>query len=155
MGYRQSKVLYQNLRTGKFRDVSSLAGAALFAKSAARGCAFGDFDNDGNMDILVNAIKEPPRLLRCRPAGGNRWITLKLIGTKSNRSAIGARVRCTAPGHKQIDEVPSGGSFFSQNDLRIHFGLGKSDRADIEISWPSGQVHHFFQYGGKSDRQDS
>jgi len=66
-----------------------------------------------------------------------------LIGAKSNRSGIGARVRCTTPNHRQIDEVRSGSSFFSQNDLRIHFGLGKSDRADIEISWPSGQVDHF------------
>ena len=140
-GYKQPKVLYQNLGNGKFRDVSQLAGPALISRVAARGCAFGDFDNDGSMDALVNPINDVPQLLRCKSNSGNNWITLKLIGTKSNRSAIGARVRCATGKHEQIDEVRSGGSFLSQNDLRLHFGLGKAERVDlVEIRWPGGLV---------------
>ncbi len=140
MGYRQPKVLYQNLGDGTFRDVSAAAGPAITRPIAGRGCAFGDFDNDGDVDIVINAINELPQLLRCDAAGGNNWIKLKLIGVKSNRSAIGARVRCVTADHERIDEVRSGGSYFSQNDLRVHFGLGKAEEVDLlEIFWPSGQ----------------
>ncbi|HLI34597.1 MAG TPA: CRTAC1 family protein, partial [Terriglobia bacterium] len=126
---------------GKFRDVSSLAGPVFSEKIAGRGCAFGDFDNDGTVDILVNPINDTPRLLKCSNSPGNHWISLKLIGTKSNRSAIGARVRCVTGNHQQLDEVRSGGSYMSQNDLRIHFGLGKANQIDLlEISWPSGHL---------------
>jgi hypothetical protein len=139
--YREPMVFYRNLGNGKFRDVSSLAGSAFSEKIAGRGCAFGDFDNDGTVDILVNPINDIPRLLKCSNSTGNHWITLKLIGTKSNHSAIGARVRCVIGNHQQLDEVRSGGSYMSQNDLRIHFGLGKANRIDLlEISWPSGHI---------------
>ena len=114
---------------------------------AARGCAFGDFDNDGNIDIVVNTVNDYPQLLRCSSSHGNNWIKIRTIGTKSNRSGIGARLICItrAPGetkpHQQIDEVRSGGSYISQNDLRIHFGLGKVEKVDaLEIRWPSGHV---------------
>jgi enediyne biosynthesis protein E4 len=142
--YRQPKVLYQNLGNGKFRDVSALAGASITVPVSGRGCAFGDFDNDGLIDIVINPINDVPELLHCSSTTGNNWIALKLVGVKSNRSAIGARVRCVTGNRTQIDEVRSGGSFYSQNDLRIHFGLAKAERVDeLEIRWPSGQQQRF------------
>jgi len=142
--YKQPKVLYENLGNGKFRDVSASAGPGITNVMSARGCAFGDFDNDGLIDVLVNPVNATPQLLHCVSRTGNNWITLKLVGSKSNRSAIGARVHCVTGDHQQIDEVRSGGSFYSQNDLRIHFGLAKASRIDkLEIYWPSGQVDHF------------
>jgi hypothetical protein len=142
--YRQPKVLYQNLGNGKFRDVSALAGAAITSPTSARGCAFGDFNNDGLIDIVINPINAQPQLLRSSSQAGTNWISLKLTGTKSNRSAIGARVRCRTGGHTQVDEVRSGGSFYSQNDLRVHFGLGKANRIDeLEVRWPAGRVDRF------------
>jgi hypothetical protein len=93
------------------------------------------------VDAVVNPINDVPRLLKCESSSDNNWIKLKLVGTKSNRSAIGARVRATTGNHRQIDEVRSGGSYLSQNDLRIHFGLGRATRIDLlEVFWPSGQV---------------
>ena len=142
--YKQPKVLYENLGNGKFRDTSSLAGPGITSVAGARGCAFADFDNDGSVDVLINPINDLPQLLHCTSKSGNNWTTLKLVGTKSNRSAIGARVKCRTRGHQQMDEVRSGGSFYSQNDLRIHFGLGKADRIDeLEIRWPSGRLDRF------------
>lgn len=137
--YRQPKVLYRNLRNGKFQDVSAQAGPGITAPQVSRGCAFGDFDNDGDVDIVVNNLDGPPSLLR--NDGGNRgnWLSIKCVGTRSNRSAIGARVRVAANGRTQMDEVMSGSSYYSQNDLRLHFGLASSAKADrIEINWPSG-----------------
>jgi len=142
--YKQRMVLYQSLQGRKFQDVSKLAGPAFGESLAARGCAFGDFDNDGSVDVLVNPINDLPRLFKCHGGAGNNWIKLKLVGAKSNRSAIGARVRCVTGNHQQIDEVRSGGSFMSQNDLRIHFGLGTAKSVDLlEISWPSGRLDRF------------
>ncbi len=146
-GYAQHKLLYRNMRNGRFEEVTDQGGPGITAAVAARGCAFGDFDNDGDIDVVVNVVNGLPQLLRCDSSSGNNWIKVKLIGTKSNRSAIGARLICTAtfPGeskpHRQIDEVRSGGGYFSQSDLRIHFGLGKAAKVDLlEIRWPSGQV---------------
>jgi enediyne biosynthesis protein E4 len=142
--YKQPKILYINLGNGTFRDASSLAGPGITSLASARGCAFADFDNDGCIDVLINPINSVPQLLHCESRTGNNWITLKLVGTKSNRSAIGARVKCVTAGHRQMDEVRSGGSFYSQNDLRIHFGLGKAARIDeLEVRWPSGRVDRF------------
>lgn len=141
VGYRQPKILYRNRGNGKFEDVSKLSGPGILSLSSARGCAFGDFDNDGDVDVLINPINDLPELLRCDVPSGNHWVKLKLIGTTSNRSAIGARVRCVVNGHQQVDEVRSGGSFYSQNDLRLHFGLGKAKKADlVEVRWPTGKV---------------
>ena len=101
--------------------------------------AFGDFDNDGDVDILIMNQNEPPSLLRNDVSGDYHWLKAKLVGTKSNRSAIGARVRLTAGGLTQIGEVRSGGSYLSQSDLRLHFGLGSARSIErLEIRWPSG-----------------
>lgn len=146
-GYSQQKLLYKNLRNGRFDDVSQQAGAGITVPVASRGCAFGDFDNDGDIDVVVNTVNDYPQLLRCDSSQLRNWIKVRTIGTKSNRSGIGARLRCVshpsdeAKPHQQIDEVRSGGSYISQNDLRVHFGLGKADKAEIlEIRWPSGQI---------------
>ena len=104
-----------------------------------RGCAVGDFNNDGTLDVVVNCVNDVPQLLRCELSSGNHWIQIK-CAVKSNRSGIGARVYCITEKHRQMDEVRSGGSYISQNDLRIHFGLGAADRAGIEVHWPSGIV---------------
>jgi enediyne biosynthesis protein E4 len=137
--YLEPSVLYRNLRDGRFEDVSARAGACVTARSRGMGCAFGDFDNDGNVDILINRMNDYPSLLRCRRKNNNHWISIRAIGTKSNRSAIGARFKCFTGNHVQMDEVRSGGSFISQNDLRIHFGLGTAEKIDrIEVQWPSG-----------------
>ena len=146
-GYAQRKLLYHNRHNGRFADVSFQAGPGISDPAPCRGCAFGDFDNDGDIDVVVNAVNDYPQLLRCDSKLDNNWIKVRTIGTKSNRSGIGARIRCithpageTKP-HQQIDEVRSGGSYISQNDLRIHFGLGKAEKVDVlEVHWPSGQV---------------
>jgi enediyne biosynthesis protein E4 len=145
--YAQRKLLYRNLRNGHFEDVSMQAGPGISTPAPARGCAFGDFDNDGDIDVVVNCVNQVPQLIRCDSTTGNHWIKVRTIGTKSNRSGIGARIKCVArmPGIEkpveQIDEVRSGGSYFSQNDLRVHFGLGKAVKVDVlQIRWPSGHV---------------
>jgi hypothetical protein len=139
--YREPRVLYRNLGDGQFEDVSSLAGDALRAPATGRGCAFGDFNNDGCVDVLINNQGSKPSLLLFKQENENHWINLKLVGTKSNRSAIGARVRCVAGELSQIGEVRSGGSYLSQNDLRLHFGLRAQSVVDlVEISWPSGAI---------------
>ena len=146
-GYAQQKVLYRNSRNGHFEEVTSQAGQGITVPVASRGAAFGDFDNDGDIDVVVNTINDFPQLLRSDSRLGNNWLKVKTIGTKSNRSGIGARLCCVThpPGesrpHSQIDEVRSGGSYLSQNDLRIHFGVGKAEKIDrLEIRWPSGAV---------------
>ena len=110
---------------------------------AARGAAFGDFDNDGAVDVLVNNVNDPPSLYRL-VTHGNHWITLRLVGTRSNRSAIGARVRVLVPGRRLEDEVRGGGSYISQNDLRVHFGLAQATRVEaVLVRWPSGLVERW------------
>jgi len=142
--YRQRKILYQNCGNGRFRDASSLAGPAILRPDVGRGCAFGDFDNDGDLDVIINNLDGPPTLLR--NDGGNRgnWLLIKCIGVRSNRSAIGARVRLVTGDRVQIDEVMSGSGYYSQNDLRVHFGLGQAKKADLlEVRWPSGEQSSF------------
>jgi enediyne biosynthesis protein E4 len=146
-GYAQRKLLYRNLRNGKFEDISEAVGPGISVPSASRGCAFGDFDNDGDIDFVVNCVNDAPQLIRCDSSLSNNWIKVRTIGVKSNRSGIGARLRCVtqvsgeAKPHSQIDEVRSGGGYFSQSDLRVHFGLGKAEKVDLlEIRWPSGVV---------------
>jgi hypothetical protein len=139
-GYHERKILYRNLGNGKFQDVSMDAGPGILEKVAGRGCAFGDFDNDGDIDVAVNCVNDVPQLLRADSTLKNNWLLVKTVGTKSNRSGIGARVICSTGEHRQTDEVRSGGSYLSQNDLRVHFGLGSAEKAGLEICWPSGVV---------------
>ena len=139
-GYRERKILYRNLGNGHFEDVSMDAGPGITARVPGRGCAFGDFDNDGDIDVVVNCINDVPQLLRCDSTLKRNWLKVKTVGVKSNRSGIGARVVCTTGAHRQMDEVRSGGSYISQNDMRVHFGLADAAHADIEVHWPSGTV---------------
>jgi hypothetical protein len=137
--YAQRKLLYRNRGDGRFEDVSPRGGPALAQPRAARGAAFGDLFNRGRVEVVVNNMNDAPTLLYdCAPRDGHALV-VRLEGTKSNRSAIGARVTVHAGGRRLVDEVRSGGSFCSQNDLRLHFGLGASARADrVEVAWPSG-----------------
>jgi len=148
-GYPQRKVLYQNLRNGNFKDITETLGGALLDPIAARGCAFGDYDNDGDVDVVINPVNSVPQLLRCDlPApdkGGNNWLAVRVLGVQSNHSGIGATVRIVFEDagreRVQFNEVRSGGSYYSQNDLRVHFGLGKTSKVKtLEIRWPSGVV---------------
>jgi hypothetical protein len=139
--YKTPRVVYRNLGNGTFEEVSDLSGRAVIEPHSSRGCAFGDFNNDGNLDVLVLNMSEPPSLLRNDNRSGHHWLNVKLVGTRSNRSAIGARVTVKAGDRRQIREVLSGSSYISQSDLRQHFGLGVARKVDqIEVRWPSGQV---------------
>jgi hypothetical protein len=137
--YEQRKVLYRNLGDGRFQDVSLEAGPAIALRKAARGAAFGDLFNRGRVDAVVNNMNDAPTLLYdCAPTD-RQALVVALEGARSNRSAIGARVVVHVGPRRLIDEVRSGGSFCSQNDLRLHFGLGTSAKADrVEVDWPSG-----------------
>jgi len=138
--YRQRKLVYRNLRDGTFTEVAQALGAALMEPRASRGAAFGDYDDDGDVDVIVNDLDGPPMLLR--NDGGSRaghWISLKLVGTKSNRNAVGATVWLKAGGLTQVDGVRSGDSYLSHSDWRLHFGLGSTTQvAEVIIRWPNG-----------------
>jgi enediyne biosynthesis protein E4 len=140
-GYPQRKVLYRNLRNGNFKDITEQIGGILLEPTASRGSAFGDFDNDGDLDIVINPVNDNPVLLRTDSTTKNNWIGIKAIGVKSNRTGVGARIKVVTDNKTQIDEVRSGGSYYSQNDLRVHFGLGKAAKVKtVEVRWPSGVV---------------
>lgn len=142
-GYRQPKLLSLNQKDGSFCDASSQAGPALIEKHVSRGLAVADLFNDGNMDVVINDLDGTPMILRNHGVPGRHWVSFELAGTKSNRLALNARIKITAGGVTQTDEVHSGGSYLSQNDLRLHFGLGSSAKIDnVEIRWPSGAVDH-------------
>jgi hypothetical protein len=139
--YRQPKFVFLNLHNGRFAEVSGSAGPALTIPQPSRGAAFGDLDNDGDIDVVVENIDGAPLILRNDQDNRNHWIAFQLTGTHSNRLALGARVKVMAGSVEQIDEVRSGGSYLSQNDLRLHFGLGSATKADrVDIRWPSGQT---------------
>jgi len=135
---RTPRVIFRNLGNGKFEEFIDSAGPGIAAPHCSRGCAFGDFDNDGDMDILVVNLNEPPSLLRNDVSANHRWLKVKLIGVKSNRGAVGARVIARYGGKIQAQEVLSQSSFYSANDSRLHFGLGEALSADLEIRWPNG-----------------
>jgi hypothetical protein len=137
---RSQPILFRNLGNGKFIELGDEAGPALAARHSSRGCAFGDFDNDGDIDVVVMNQNEPPSLIRNDAPHGNNWLKVQLEGTKSNRSAIGARVLVRYGGKVQAQERMSQSSYCSANDPRLHFGLGPSSTADIEVHWPSGLV---------------
>jgi hypothetical protein len=132
------RAIFRNLGNGTFEELGEQAGPAVGQAHCSRGCAFGDFDNDGDLDILVVNLNEPPSLLRNDLSGKQNWIKVKLEGVKSNRSAIGARVLVRYGGKVQAQAVLSQSSFYSGNDSRLHFGLGSSNKVDIEIFWPNG-----------------
>ena len=137
--YAQRKVVYVNRGNGRFEDVTEQLGAPATTPRAARGAAFGDVDNDGDVDIVISNVNAPPDLFRTDTEAGRHWLLVKLTGTTSNRSAIGARVGCTAGGMTQWEEVRGGGSYISQNDLRVHFGLGDTAKVDrVWVRWPNG-----------------
>ncbi len=141
--FKTPRVIFRNLGSGRFEELIDSAGPGVAAAHASRGCAFGDFDNDGDLDILIVNLNEPPSLLRNDVSGSNHWLKVKLIGVKSNRSAIGARVTARYAGKQQTQEVLSQSSFYSTSDRRLHFGLGPAARADLEVRWPTGQVQRF------------
>jgi hypothetical protein len=137
--YRERAILYRNAGNGRFEDISEKSGPGIVERRSSRGLAVGDIDNDGSIELLINNQNETPSLLRNTRKPPGNWIILDLRGRRSNRSAIGAKVRLTADGHTQVDEVRSGSGYLSQNDLRLHFGLGRSRRVDrVQIDWPSG-----------------
>ena len=142
--YAQPLLLHRNLRNGTFEEVSKAAGLADIPPKARRGAAFGDIANNGNVDIVVLNIGEPPMLLLNTNNNANHRVLFKLEGTKSNRAAIGARVTVHAGGMTQFDEVRGGGSYLSQNDLRLHFGLGGATKMElVEVRWPTGKTETY------------
>jgi hypothetical protein len=134
------RVIFRNLGNGRFEELIDEGGPGIAATHCSRGCAFGDFDNDGDIDIVIVNLNEPPSLLRNDLAGGRHWLKVKLNGVKSNRSAIGAHVIARYGGRSQAQTVLSQSSFYSSNDPRLHFGLGAAETADLEIRWPNGQT---------------
>src|SRR5262249_19209199 len=139
--YLQPKELYRNLGNGRFAEVSTAAAGDLAIPRPARGAAFGDYDNDGDIDVLVINMNSRPNLYRNEVGNRNSWIGVRIVGTSSNRDAIGARVEIEAGGRTQVAEVRSGGSYLSHNDMRIHFGLGSANRVEmVRVRWPSGKT---------------
>lgn len=139
--YAQPMLLHRNLRNGTFEEVSKAAGLADMPLKSRRGAAFGDIANHGNVDIVVLNVGEPPSLLLNTNSAGNHRVLFHLVGTKSNRAAIGARVTVRAGSLTQFDEVRGGASYLSQNDLRLHFGLGSATKMEsVEVRWPSGKI---------------
>ena len=140
-GYKQRKVVYRNLRNGRFEDISERLGPPITTPKAGRGAAFGDIDNDGDIDVVVNNVHDAPDLFRLDSRGPRHWITVKLAGVSSNRNAIGAKITVVSAGGPQVDEVRGGGSYYSQNDFRVNFGLGDASRVDrVEVRWTNGLI---------------
>ncbi len=139
--YREPKLLYLNQHDGTFKDVSKLVGQAIQIPQVSRGVAMGDLFNDGRIDIVIENLKGSPMILQPQGGSANHWISFELEGTESNWLALNARVKATAGDLVQSGEVVSGGSYLSQNDLRIHFGLGNRDTVEkVEIFWPTGKT---------------
>jgi hypothetical protein len=136
--HKTPRVLFRNLGGGRFEQLQEGVGAAIAEAHASRGVAFGDFDNDGDLDILIMNINEPPSLLRNDVGGTAHWLKVKLVGTRSNKSAIGAVVTAVYGGRRQSQAVMASSSYLSASDRRLHFGLGAAATADLEIVWPSG-----------------
>jgi hypothetical protein len=138
--YNTPRVVFRNLGKGRFEELLEQAGPGVSALHSSRGCAFGDFDNDGDLDVVIVNHNEPPSLLRNDVDGAHHWVKIKLVGVQSNRSAIGARVTVRYGDKIQVQEVLSQSSYLSVNDSRLHFGLGSANVADIEIRWPLGRI---------------
>ncbi len=141
--FRTPRLVFRNLGDGRFEELLEEAGSGVMAPHASRGCAFGDFDNDGDMDVLVMNMNEPPSLLRNDVSGNQHWLKVQLIGVKSNRSAIGSRVLAQYGSRRQAQEVTAQSSFYSANDRRLHFGLGSETTADLTVRWTNGATETF------------
>lgn len=141
--YKSPRIVFRNLGNAKFEELIAEAGPGIAAAHASRGCAFGDFDNDGDVDAVIINLNQPPSLLRNDVSGDGHWLKVKLVGATSNRSAIGARITARYGAHIQAQEVLSQSSFYSCNDFRIHFGLGPEKEATLEVRWPSGKKEQF------------
>ncbi len=140
---RSPRILFRNQGNGTFVEMGEDAGPAINQHHCSRGCAFGDFDNDGDLDVLIMNRNEPPSLLRNDAPAANHWIKVRLEGVQSNRSAIGSRVLVRYSGKVQAQSVVSQSSFLSSNDPRLHFGLGAATTADVEVHWPTGKMESF------------
>ena len=136
--FKTPRLIFRNLGNGRFEELIEEAGPGIAAAHSSRGCAFGDFDNDGDIDVLVMNMNEPPSLLRNDLSGANNWVKVRLIGTKSNRSAIGSRVTARYGERRQTQEVLAQSSFYSVDDRRLHFGLGAATTAELTIRWTNG-----------------
>ena len=142
--FRQINTLFHNEGHGKFVETTKIAGDGFKTPYVSRGVAFVDLDNDGFVDVVVGNNGDAPLLLHNSGGNGNHFVNFRLVGTKSNRDAMGARIRIVAGGLSQIREIAGGGSYLSQSDLRANFGLGKTARVEtVEIKWPSGQKQVF------------
>ncbi len=138
--FRTPRLVFRNLGDGRFEELIEEAGPGVSDVHSSRGCAFGDFDNDGDIDVLVWNMNEPPSLLRNDLAGNGHWLKVQLVGVRSNRSAIGARVTVRYGNRQQAQELSAQSSFYSVNDRRLHFGLGTETSAHLSIRWPNGAV---------------
>jgi hypothetical protein len=142
--YREPRILYHNKGNGTFEDISANAGPGITAAKSGRGLAVGDLWNDGRMSAVVSNMNGPVSLLVNQVRSGNHWIAIRTTGSKSNRDGIGARIRVKAGDRILVDEVRSGSSYDSSNDMRVHFGLGGNERVEwVEIRWPSGLTEKF------------
>ncbi len=138
--FRTPRLVFRNLGDGRFEELIEEAGIGIAEVHASRGCAFGDFDNDGDMDILVINLNEPPSLLRNDLSSKSHWLKVLLVGVKSNRSAIGSRVTARYGSRVQAQEVLAQSSFYSVNDRRLHFGLGAETVAQLTVRWTNGDI---------------
>lgn len=142
--YREPKLVFQNQRNGNFKDVSAQIGNVVTMPQVSRGLAVGDLFNRGRLDLVVENLTGPPMILEARPDPANHWVSFELEGNPSNRMALNARVLVTTGTMQQMNEVRSGGSYLSQSDTRLHFGLGTSAKVDkVEIKWPDGTSQTF------------
>ncbi len=141
--YYQRRLLFRNVGSGRFEDVSAVSGPGILEERSSRGAAFGDLDNDGDIDVVVANLDDGPSILRNDGGNSLNWLTVELRGTRSNRFGLGTRIKMTTPGLEQIAEATTAGSVFSANDPRVHFGLGTAKEAGIEVFWPSGRTQKF------------